>query len=235
MQRGCLAQPAFTDLVPAAATNRIRQVRIAERTHRPRRPTLPRGSMRPGSQPAVRHLASAGLLGAITSPANPGQLSHCLHGLRTQRGQWIVLATAHVTDHSLYPPATSCCCCFRKAPRSRLANHAMSRAQAPTLKPRATVRNTASKFEPSDSGPGPLARAFHWCSRTSSPTPDPTRRNYSPWACLTLIAAETSGRVRHGAETDPGHVDVRIQRNRAFTGRAAILADTGERVWVRFG
>ena len=44
----------------------------------------------------------------------------------------------------------------------------------------------------------------------------------------TLIAAENTGRVCCGVELDPRYVDVIIRRYEALTGRAAILAQTGE-------
>jgi DNA modification methylase len=44
----------------------------------------------------------------------------------------------------------------------------------------------------------------------------------------TLIAAEATGRVCLGAELDPLYVDVIIRRYEAATGKAAVLAKTGE-------
>ncbi len=44
----------------------------------------------------------------------------------------------------------------------------------------------------------------------------------------TLIAAETTGRVCFGVELNPAYVDVAIERWQAFTGAAALLADTSE-------
>ena len=47
-------------------------------------------------------------------------------------------------------------------------------------------------------------------------------------AGATLIAAENTGRVCCGVESDPRYVDVIIRRYEASTGTAAILADSGE-------
>ena len=43
----------------------------------------------------------------------------------------------------------------------------------------------------------------------------------------TLIAAEASGRRAALLELDPKYVDVIVQRRQAFTGREAVLAETG--------
>jgi DNA modification methylase len=43
-----------------------------------------------------------------------------------------------------------------------------------------------------------------------------------------IIAAETTGRVAHAMELDPGYVDVALARWQAFTGREAVLDATGE-------
>lgn len=43
----------------------------------------------------------------------------------------------------------------------------------------------------------------------------------------TLIAAERTGRIRHGMDLDPLYVDVAIRRWQAWTGLAAIDTDTG--------
>ncbi len=42
-----------------------------------------------------------------------------------------------------------------------------------------------------------------------------------------LIAAETTGRICHAVELDPAYVDVAVQRWQAFTGKDAVLEDTG--------
>jgi DNA modification methylase len=44
----------------------------------------------------------------------------------------------------------------------------------------------------------------------------------------TLIAAETTGRVCYGIELNPTYVDVAIERWQAFTGKEAVLAESGE-------
>ena len=44
----------------------------------------------------------------------------------------------------------------------------------------------------------------------------------------TLIAAETTGRVAHAIELDPAYVDVAVQRWQSFTGKDAVLEDTGQ-------
>ena len=43
---------------------------------------------------------------------------------------------------------------------------------------------------------------------------------------MTLIAAQTTGRICLGLEIDPAYVDVAVRRWQAFTGeQAALLAD----------
>jgi len=44
----------------------------------------------------------------------------------------------------------------------------------------------------------------------------------------TIIAAETTGRVCHAVELDPGYVDVAVRRWESFTGKVATLDRTGE-------
>ena len=44
----------------------------------------------------------------------------------------------------------------------------------------------------------------------------------------TLIAAETTGRVCFGVELNPAYVDVAIERWQSFTGKEAMLVETGE-------
>jgi DNA modification methylase len=44
----------------------------------------------------------------------------------------------------------------------------------------------------------------------------------------TVIAAERTGRRARGIEIDPGYVDVTIKRWQAYTGKAAVLAATGQ-------
>ena len=44
----------------------------------------------------------------------------------------------------------------------------------------------------------------------------------------TLIAAETTGRVCLGIELNPAYVDVAIERWQSFTGKEAVLGETGE-------
>jgi hypothetical protein len=44
----------------------------------------------------------------------------------------------------------------------------------------------------------------------------------------TLIAAETTGRVRRGVELDPLYVDLIARRYEAATGNPAVLVETGE-------
>ena len=44
----------------------------------------------------------------------------------------------------------------------------------------------------------------------------------------TLIAAETTNRVCLGVELNPAYVDVAVERWQSFTGKDAVLADTGE-------
>ena len=44
----------------------------------------------------------------------------------------------------------------------------------------------------------------------------------------TLIAAENTGRVCRGVELDPLYVDVIVRRYEASSGKAAVLAETGE-------
>ncbi len=44
----------------------------------------------------------------------------------------------------------------------------------------------------------------------------------------TLIAAESTGRIRRGVEIDPLYVDVVVRRFESFTGQSAVLEETGE-------
>jgi DNA modification methylase len=44
----------------------------------------------------------------------------------------------------------------------------------------------------------------------------------------TLIAAETTGRVCLGLELNPAYVDVAVERWQRFSGKAAVLAGSGE-------
>lgn len=58
----------------------------------------------------------------------------------------------------------------------------------------------------------------------------PGQAVYDPFcgSGTTLIAAETTGRVCHAIELDPGYVDVAVLRWQAFTGEVAVLAGTDE-------
>jgi DNA modification methylase len=44
----------------------------------------------------------------------------------------------------------------------------------------------------------------------------------------TLIAAEMSGRVCYGIELNPAYVDVAVQRWQDFTGKSAVLEESGQ-------
>ena len=44
----------------------------------------------------------------------------------------------------------------------------------------------------------------------------------------TLIAAEQCERICYGLEIDPRYVDVIVRRWQAFTGKNAVLSDTGQ-------
>ena len=44
----------------------------------------------------------------------------------------------------------------------------------------------------------------------------------------TLIAAETTGRICYGVELNPVYVDVAVERWQLFTGKEAVLAESGE-------
>ena len=46
-------------------------------------------------------------------------------------------------------------------------------------------------------------------------------------ACLTLVAAEATGRICCGLELDPRYVDVIVLRWEALSGKKAVLADVG--------
>ena len=58
----------------------------------------------------------------------------------------------------------------------------------------------------------------------------PGQAIYEPFmgSGTTLIAAETTGRVCFGAELNPAYVDVAIARWQAFTGKDAVLTESGE-------
>jgi DNA modification methylase len=58
----------------------------------------------------------------------------------------------------------------------------------------------------------------------------PGQAIYEPFmgSGTTLIAAESTGRICYGVELNPVYVDVAIERWQAFTGKEAILADSGE-------
>ena len=43
-----------------------------------------------------------------------------------------------------------------------------------------------------------------------------------------MIAAERTGRRGFGLEIDPHYVDVAVRRWQAFTGKTAVLAETGQ-------
>jgi DNA modification methylase len=59
---------------------------------------------------------------------------------------------------------------------------------------------------------------------------NPGQAVYEPFmgSGTTLIAAETTGRVCFGVELNPAYVDVAIERWQQFTGRDAVLVETGE-------
>ena len=58
----------------------------------------------------------------------------------------------------------------------------------------------------------------------------PGQAVYEPFmgSGTTLIAAETTGRVCYGIELNPAYVDVAVERWQQFTGKEALLAETGE-------
>ncbi|MBZ0130228.1 MAG: site-specific DNA-methyltransferase [Rhodobacteraceae bacterium] len=58
----------------------------------------------------------------------------------------------------------------------------------------------------------------------------PGQAVYEPFmgSGTTLIAAETTGRVCYGIELKPAYVDVAVERWQQFTGKTAMLAETGE-------
>lgn len=58
----------------------------------------------------------------------------------------------------------------------------------------------------------------------------PGQAVYEPFSGsgTSIIAAETCGRHCHAVELDPAYVDVAVQRWQTFTGKDAVLADTGE-------
>ena len=58
----------------------------------------------------------------------------------------------------------------------------------------------------------------------------PGQAVYEPFmgSGTTLIAAESTGRICYGVELNPVYVDVAIERWQAFTGKEAMLADSGE-------
>ena len=58
----------------------------------------------------------------------------------------------------------------------------------------------------------------------------PGQAVYEPFmgSGTTLIAAETTGRICYGVELNPVYVDVAIERWQAFTGKEAVLAQSGE-------
>ena len=58
----------------------------------------------------------------------------------------------------------------------------------------------------------------------------PGQAVYEPFmgSGTTLIAAETTGRVCYGIELKPAYVDVAVERWQQFTGKTAVLAETGE-------
>jgi DNA modification methylase len=59
---------------------------------------------------------------------------------------------------------------------------------------------------------------------------NPGQAVYEPFmgSGTTLIAAETTGRVCYGIELNPTYVDVAVERWQQFTGKTAMLAETGE-------
>ena len=58
----------------------------------------------------------------------------------------------------------------------------------------------------------------------------PGQAIYEPFmgSGMTLIAAETTGRVCHGIELNPAYVDVAVKRWQQFTGQAATLDGTDQ-------
>jgi DNA modification methylase len=58
----------------------------------------------------------------------------------------------------------------------------------------------------------------------------PGQAVYEPFmgSGTTLIAAEMSGRVCHGIELNPAYVDVAVQRWQDFTGKSAVLEESGQ-------
>jgi DNA modification methylase len=68
-----------------------------------------------------------------------------------------------------------------------------------------------------------LADAIRDCSRRNGLVLDPFCGSGS-----ILIAAERTGRKARGLEIDPIYVDVAVRRWQAYTGKAAVLAGSGE-------
>jgi DNA modification methylase len=68
-----------------------------------------------------------------------------------------------------------------------------------------------------------VADAMRDCSRRGDIVLDPFLGSGT-----TIIAAERVGRRGFGLEIDPAYVDVIVRRWQAYTGRDAILMDTGQ-------
>ncbi len=58
----------------------------------------------------------------------------------------------------------------------------------------------------------------------------PGQAVYEPFmgSGTTLIAAKTTGRIYYGIELNPAYVDVAVERWQSFTGKEAMLEETGE-------
>ena len=68
-----------------------------------------------------------------------------------------------------------------------------------------------------------VADAMRDCSRRGDIVLDPFLGSGS-----TIIGAERVGRRGYGLEIDPAYVDVIVRRWQTYTGRDAILTDTGQ-------